>query len=326
MKNLQPPLLLTNCPTSSTTQQLMTAEISCKSQGHVMLHLIASSLAFVMVCWMVMVCWPSSALAYGIRTYYVVREACFNQRTYLFKAKQPRHRIHASVNFAVEGLMHAPAIRGKTFAVMGGEADVRYMAASRWVVGGRMLFGSNSFFFSKSDSRSGGFLDGRHGFVKEGVTAHEQLNFTMVIEPLIGIHWTEHYNEEVRFAPGSLYKGSRRCDYYYKYHSYKTHLLGVQPFFGFDGRTIVGGHLVWEYDYHKDGVSGAMILTNEQFRPRDIRYKSMVKIGYLHDYGIGLGWVGSLAWGIFTADLGFGLYFWQNISVSFRFGLGFWFI
>ena len=236
----------------------------------------------------------------------IVIQVCRGQRTYSSQVKKPKDRLNLSIGLgAFVGLY--PGEYDKMGAVMvgGADIDVRYYMARELVFGGRVVVGMGR--------NSDGSGSGSSGPNSSG--SNDKAGFGILVAPVIGLHWTRQEMRRVRNAPGSYYRGATRCDLHYRRHVFKSHVIGVEPTLAVAGKLVVGGHVVWEYDYFNWGLEGRYALTGRTTNTIDLRLRSIFKVGYLLGLGVGGGWFGRVSWGVLDLEMGFGVYYQGKVAM-----------
>lgn len=240
------------------------------------------------------------------RTTTVIIEYCPNTTKSRGLVEKPSPRYHLGINLS--GIMIRQFIDSKSkedkksrgTGVVGGEIDFRYYSSSPWIIGGKLILG---------------------GSITDEITG---TGFGVVVEPIIGYHWTKYTRDISRNLPGSYIRGSRRCDRTITELVYSTHTLGIQPSFMWVNQPYVGGHVVWEYDFYIWGKTSSYLLTGTKSNPIDLRLKSAFRAGYVHGLGVGGGWTGSIHWWVLSIEAGLGLYYLTAPSLTINISVGAW--
>lgn len=113
---------------------------------------------------------------------------------------------------------------------------------------------------------------------------------SVILEPMIGFHYTSETPYHVTKAPGSYNgKGGHHCDYEYDGSNIISHLLFVQPFYKTGSRDQNGWHAGYEIMYEKFRDKGVTTENDRQYGKYSERFALVLKTGELDDYGTGYG-------------------------------------
>ncbi len=182
---------------------------------------------------------------------------------------------------------------------VGAQFDLRALASNGFFGGARLLLGGQS---TKIDRERGDSV--RTGFNSLG--AHAELS--------LGYHWSTSVRRTVINGLGSSVDGVMKCDARSVSVARTSNALAAAPVLTWHDRAFAGGHLVYEYQWFRDGVEGEHVMTGRRSVPWDYRVATAVKAGYVHGLGAGLAWDGTLDVGFMSFSIGFGGYYGDQFS------------
>lgn len=190
-----------------------------------------------------------------------------------------------------------------------GEMNLRFHTPKRWVFGLRGMIGQGMQ-------------------VVDGKGVPGQLGF--LVEPLFGIQWQSQVRHEVHYLITPR-DGSKRFHAFTRFHTYRTHILGIRPYIGHLDRWMGGAHLSWDYisfnerDQDIEDIDAPANPQKRRIFAFELQARSTFRLGYLHPLGVGGGWEGVLTFGMVHLSISLSLYVGQHAHFIFSPTAGFLF-